>query len=175
MSFPKLSPKQALFVREYLVDKNATQAAIRAGYSKKTAQQIGSQNLLKLVIKAEIDRLLEKAFNSIELSVDRILLERQRLALYDVGALAAANPQSPEAIAALPADIRQSVAGWKWDKDGKFIVELVDKQAHLTALDKHKGLYEADNAQKNPIHDLTDEQLQRYIARKAKEAGITLQ
>ena len=40
----KLTPKQTMFVNEYLVDLNATQAAIRAGYSKKTARQIGHEN-----------------------------------------------------------------------------------------------------------------------------------
>ncbi len=43
----KLSPKQERFVQEYLVDLNATQAAIRAGYSKKTAASIGEENLRK--------------------------------------------------------------------------------------------------------------------------------
>lgn len=44
---PGLTPKQAAFVREYLIDLNATQAAIRAGYSAKTARQIGEENLSK--------------------------------------------------------------------------------------------------------------------------------
>ena len=43
----KLTPKQQQFVREYLIDFNATQAAIRAGYSPKTAQVIGAENLKK--------------------------------------------------------------------------------------------------------------------------------
>ena len=41
----RLTPKQARFVEEYLVDLNATQSAIRAGYSKKTARQTGAENL----------------------------------------------------------------------------------------------------------------------------------
>lgn len=45
-----LTPKQSAFVDEYLVDLNATQAAIRAGYSEKTAKDIGYQNLAKLYI-----------------------------------------------------------------------------------------------------------------------------
>lgn len=44
----KLTPKQKRFVEEYLVDCNATQAAIRAGYSPKTAYSIGQENLKKL-------------------------------------------------------------------------------------------------------------------------------
>lgn len=50
----KLTGKQQLFVDEYLKDMNATQAAILAGYSKKTAQQVGSENLLKPVIAKAI-------------------------------------------------------------------------------------------------------------------------
>ncbi len=42
-----LTPKQQLFVAEYLVDLNATQAAVRAGYSKKTAYSVGHENLKK--------------------------------------------------------------------------------------------------------------------------------
>ena len=50
----KLTAKQQRFVDEYLIDLNATQAAIRAGYSEKTARQIGEQNLSKLYIQTAI-------------------------------------------------------------------------------------------------------------------------
>ena len=50
----KLNNKQMMFCKEYMIDLNATQAAIRAGYSKKTAQEIGSQNLSKLIIQEEM-------------------------------------------------------------------------------------------------------------------------
>ena len=53
----RLSPKQALFVREYLIDLNATQAAIRAGYSAKTARQQAADLLAKPDIAEEIARL----------------------------------------------------------------------------------------------------------------------
>lgn len=52
----KLTPKQQRFVDEYLIDLNATQAAIRAGYSPKTAQQIGAENLSKPVIAEAIEQ-----------------------------------------------------------------------------------------------------------------------
>lgn len=56
-----LTAKQQRFCDEYLIDLNATQAAIRAGYSKKTANRIGTENLSKLVIKQYIDaRMAEK-------------------------------------------------------------------------------------------------------------------
>ena len=51
----KLTAKQQRFCDEYLIDLNATQAAIRAGYSKKTANRIGTENLSKLVIREYIE------------------------------------------------------------------------------------------------------------------------
>lgn len=52
----KLTQKQQRFVDEYIISGNATQAAIKAGYSKRSAQQTGAENLKKPVIKAELDR-----------------------------------------------------------------------------------------------------------------------
>ena len=51
-----LTARQAVFVREYLTHFNGTQAAIKAGYSKKTARAIASENLKKPAIQAEISR-----------------------------------------------------------------------------------------------------------------------
>lgn len=57
----KLTAKQQRFCDEYLIDLNATQAAIRAGYSKKTARVIGQQNLSKLAVRNYInERMKEK-------------------------------------------------------------------------------------------------------------------
>lgn len=62
----KMTAKQQRFCDEYLIDLNATQAAIRAGYSKKTANRIGTENLSKLVIKQYIEaRMAEKEKNLI--------------------------------------------------------------------------------------------------------------
>ncbi len=57
---PKLSEKQRRFVAEYLIDLNATQAAIRAGYSAKTARSVGSENLTKPDIAAAIAKAQQK-------------------------------------------------------------------------------------------------------------------
>ncbi len=56
MNDKKLTAKQQKFIEEYLIDLNATQAAIRAGYSKRTAQQIGAENLSKPVIARAIEK-----------------------------------------------------------------------------------------------------------------------
>ncbi len=54
-----LTPKQQLFVAEYLVDLNATQAAVRAGYSNKTAYSVGHENLKKPEVAAAIQEAMQ--------------------------------------------------------------------------------------------------------------------
>ena len=58
-----MTDKQKRFCDEYLIDCNATQAAIRAGYSPKTAKQTGCENLAKPDLKAYIDKRLEEMHN----------------------------------------------------------------------------------------------------------------
>ena len=55
-----LTPKQKRFVEEYLIDLNATQAAIRAGYSERTARAIGQENLTKPDIQDAIQKAMGK-------------------------------------------------------------------------------------------------------------------
>lgn len=68
-----LTNKQKRFVDEYLVDLNATQAAIRAGYSKKTANRTGSENLSKPVIKAAIEERMEEKKSELIADQDEVL------------------------------------------------------------------------------------------------------
>lgn len=68
-----LSDKQKAFVREYLVDLNATQAAIRAGYSRKTADRTGHENLKKPEIAAEIARQTAERMKRLDLDADDLL------------------------------------------------------------------------------------------------------
>lgn len=68
-----LTPKQQRFVEEYLIDLNATQAAIRAGYSEKTARQIGEQNLSKLDIQKAIQEALQERKERVQIDADYVL------------------------------------------------------------------------------------------------------
>lgn len=68
-----MTKKQKRFCDEYLIDCNATQAAIRAGYSKKTAYSIGVENLKKPEIKAYIDAQLEKMHNENIASAEEVM------------------------------------------------------------------------------------------------------
>lgn len=73
MTEQKLTEKQALFVAEYLVDLNATKAAIRAGYSEKTAYSIGQENLKKPEVAGAIAKEAQKRVVSAQISAERVL------------------------------------------------------------------------------------------------------
>ena len=70
---PKLTAKQDRFVAEYLIDLNATQAAIRAGYSEKTSKQIGTENLAKPAIAAAIAIGIAERAERTEITQDYVL------------------------------------------------------------------------------------------------------
>lgn len=69
----KLTAKQQAFVDEYLIDLNATQAAIRAGYSLNTAAEMGWENLRKPRIKEVIDATLSKRSEKLHISAEYVL------------------------------------------------------------------------------------------------------
>lgn len=68
-----MTPKQVRFVQEYLIDSNATQAAIRAGYSKKTAHVIGHENLNKPEIAEALKVAQGKIAERCALSAEKVL------------------------------------------------------------------------------------------------------
>ena len=69
----KMTDKQKRFCDEYLIDLNATQAAIRAGYSKKTARKIGQENLTKLAIRNYIDKRMAEKESELIASQDEVM------------------------------------------------------------------------------------------------------
>lgn len=71
----EMTPQQALFVAEFLKDLNATQAAIRAGYSAKTAQQQGSRLLLNVVVAAAIVEGNKQRLAAVKYDADTLLRE----------------------------------------------------------------------------------------------------
>ena len=69
----KLTMKQARFCHEYMIDLNATQSAIRAGYSSKTAKEIGYDNLTKVHIQDEITRLRDETSKKTDIKISDVL------------------------------------------------------------------------------------------------------
>jgi phage terminase small subunit len=76
----KITPKQERFVEQYLIDLNATQAAIRAGYSRKTAKQQASRLLTNVDLAAAIAAGKERFAAKAELTAKRVLEELRRIA-----------------------------------------------------------------------------------------------
>ncbi|MBB4834989.1 terminase small subunit [Acinetobacter schindleri] len=82
-----LTPKQQRFVEEYLIDLNATQAAIRAGYSEKTAKVIAAQNLSKLNVQEAIEEAQSKRTEQTQIDaayVLRRLVEIDQMDVLDI-------------------------------------------------------------------------------------------
>ncbi len=69
----KMTPKQEAFVREYLIDLNATQAAIRAGYSKKTAKEQASRLLTNVHIQKAIQKAMQERAEKVEVDAEYVL------------------------------------------------------------------------------------------------------
>lgn len=80
----ELTAKQRAFVREYLIDLNATQAAIRAGYSEKTAYSIGEENLRKPEIAAAVEAAMKNRADRTDITADRVLKELAKIGFADI-------------------------------------------------------------------------------------------
>ncbi len=82
-----LTPKQALFVAEYLVDQNATQAAIRSGYSKNGADRAGPRLLGNVGVKAAIAKGREERLTRVKRSADEVVLALENIGYLDTTAI----------------------------------------------------------------------------------------
>jgi len=157
MPADKLTPKQDRFVQEYLIDLNATQAAIRAGYSKKTAKEIGFENLTKPHIAAVIADHQGKQLDRTELSARRVLEELGNIGLSDVRQVFDEHGQIrppkdwPDAFAAAVSSVEvvERPTNLK-NEDGTPKVELTykvklwSKTAAVETLARHFGLVRRD-------------------------------
>lgn len=80
----KLTPKQEKFCQEYLIDLNATQAAVRAGYSAKTAEKIAHENQRKPEIQARIEELRQSQQERTQVDADRVVEKLWKIATFDI-------------------------------------------------------------------------------------------
>jgi len=159
-----LNPKQQRFVVEYLVDLNATQAAIRAGYSPKTAGVQAFDLLKKPEIAAAIERQRNVHAKSTGLTVERVLQEAMRLAFFDIRKLADSEG-NPIPISELDDDTAAAIQGLEMatersrgDEPTETVVrkyKVADKNSAIERLFKHLGLFEKDNKQSNPGDAMT--------------------
>jgi phage terminase small subunit len=140
----KLTAKQRAFCETYLIDLNATQAAVRAGYSKRTAQQMGSENLSKPVIQAAIKKAMDERSKRTDITLDRVLQEIATMSFIDIRQIFTEGGQL-KAIETLGDDIALGIQSIEvvvrptgdYDDEGNAEVEHVHK---IRLADKYKGL-----------------------------------
>ncbi|WP_130731239.1 terminase small subunit [Komagataeibacter xylinus] len=140
-----LTPKQARFVQEYLIDLNATQAAIRAGYSSKAANREGARLLANVDIESAVQNAMAARATRTLVSQDLIIRELARIAFSDIrGLLDDEGKMLP--VSEWPADLAACVSSLK-DGDAGREVKMWDKMSALEKLMKHMGMFETDNTQ----------------------------
>jgi phage terminase small subunit len=105
----KLTEKQIRFCQEYIIDLNGTQAAIRAGYSEDSAQQIASENLLKPVIQEYIQELLDERAARTKATADFVISELYYLISFDPNIVYDENNRLKD-IASIPKEARKAIA-----------------------------------------------------------------
>lgn len=152
----KLNDKQKRFVDEYLIDLNATQAAARAGYSQKTAGQIGERLLRKVEIQQAIAERKQARQERTEITQDRVLQELARIAFFDVrklyredGSLKGPHELDDDAAAVLAGvDVVEIAGGMQVDGKGRAKhvpmftkkAKIPDKVAALALTMRHLGM-----------------------------------
>lgn len=135
-----MTPRQRRFCEEFAKDLNATQAAIRAGFSARTAKQQGARLLSNVDVQQLIEAAQRERAERVGLDVDRLMLELARIATADVRKLFDGQQLRPPA--ELPDEIAAAVAGvevlTKPAGNGKiervYRIKLADKRAALVEL-----------------------------------------
>lgn len=138
----KLTEKQQRFVDEYLIDLNATQAAIRAGYSPQTAKEIGCQNLTKLNIQNAISIRMAERSKRTGINADRVLMELAKIgfaSISDVVDLETAKIKQDAADEDLACIQSVKIKPNEWGTERE--VKMYDKKASLELMGRHLGMF----------------------------------
>lgn len=149
MPIPKnkkgLTAKQSKFVLEYLVDLNATQAAIRAGYSKKTAEVTGFKLLRNGYVAKQIGLKQQELKQKTEITIERVLEEYKRLAFIDPTKIWD-KKGNIKSIHEMDEDTRRAIAGIEISTINNTLetikkIKLWDKTKALDSLSRHLGMF----------------------------------
>ncbi len=183
----KLTEKQKRFVEEYLIDLNATQAAIRAGYKEKTAYRTGADNLRKPQIQEYLNKRMKDRVQRTEITQDKVIEELAAIAFAkgsDFAKVVEKSYMKPiysadgkeiidekevfykdvelEITDNLSEDKKKAITAIKNTKFG-ISIETADKVKALELLGKHLGMFkdkvEVTGNINNPYEGLTKEQL----------------
>lgn len=141
-----MTKKQKLFVEEYLIDLNATQAAIRAGYSPASARQIADENMSKYDIKNAIEKALAERSKRTGINADRIVTELAKIAFLNpsnvinfqnASVLETADEEDLACISSLKIKRSFSITGDSVERE----IKIYDKIKALELLGKHIGMF----------------------------------
>lgn len=169
----KLTAKQEKFCNEYLIDLNATQAAIRAGYSEKTAAVIAAENLTKPNISQYIQEARQKSAEKAEISREKVINEYAKLAFFDIRKVLTVDgglkdttewdDDSAAAIAGLESyDEKEPDSGMVLGTVRK--IKVSDKRAALDSLCKVLGFNAPEKSEiKVDNAPLNDQQVEKLI------------
>lgn len=152
-----LNGRQERFAQEYIIDLNATQAAIRAGYSEKTAYSIGQRLLKHVEIQERIQQAMKERATRTGITQDRVLREYARIAFFDPRKLFDTDG-NPINISELDEDTAAAIAGLEVVQElnsetgstsytKKY--KITNKLGALDSLAKHLGMFDG----KQETHD----------------------
>lgn len=138
----ELTDKQESFCREYMIDKNGTQAAIRAGFSEKTANEQASRLLANVNVASRVRELQEEQETRTEITADFVIQSLKEVALRCM-------TNKP----VMEWDYEAKALTQKVNEEGKGVYEFDSQGANraLELLGKHKGIFEVDNKQKQAV------------------------
>lgn len=141
-----MTDKQRRFCEEYLIDLNATQAAIRAGYSPKTANEQGARLLANVSVRARIDAAMAEQSKRTGVTADRVVRELARIAFVNptdvvntdkATVLPNASKDNTAAIASVKVKTSNSDTGKSVEREIRFH----DKNKALELLGRHLGMF----------------------------------
>lgn len=138
-----MTKKQKRFCEEYLIDLNATQAAIRAGYSPDTAGAIGAENLTKPEIQRAVARAMAERSRRTGVNAERVVLELAKVAFVNVGNIIDATDATlkedatPEDLAAIQSIKVKDMGEMGIERE----IRMADKLKSLELLGRHLGMF----------------------------------
>jgi len=156
-----LNNQRKMFVKEYLVDLNATQAAVRAGYSERTANEQATRLMTNPDIQAAIQKEMKKREHRTDITADKVLSEYAKIGMSDVtdylqvvtervlvDRTAEGEPISEikqlvllKDTDSIPKDKLAAISEIKQAKDGSISFKLHDKVRALDSIGKHLGMF----------------------------------
>lgn len=145
MRVAKLTDKQQCFVDEYLIDLNATQAAIRAGYSAKTADQQGSRMLANVKVKQAVAEKQAQRSKRTGVNQDRVVLELAKVAFAKMTDIVDSKGRikedaSPDDLACIES-IKYKESDNEYGGSVEREVKIASKLKALELLGKHLGMW----------------------------------